>query len=416
MVPHEEIYHRLIGASLGGKLEEETARLREEKADEKELEALLHPNRQPIVMKASGECTCGDKEAPCQLACLFSAIQRDENGKLVIKEEHCTGCGACIASCKEGRLQERKDLIPLLELLQGRETPVYAMIAPAFMGQFSPDVTAGKLRCAFKKLGFQGMIEVALFADVLTLKEALEYDRQIQSEGDFLLTSCCCPLWVAVIRKLYSALTPHIPPSVSPMAACGRSVKRIHPEAKTVFIGPCLAKKAEAREADIADAVDIVLTFQETQELFEAAGVDPGMLEDDHKDHSSRGGRIYARTGGVSEAVEKTLEKLKKDRKIPFRAKQADGMLACKALLEEVSTGNAGANFLEGMGCRGGCVGGPRAMIPTEEGRKNVNEYGKQALYETPVDNPYTIALLKRLGYDTVEALLERDNMFIRKF
>lgn len=117
------------------------------------------------------------------------------------------------------------------------------MVAPAVAGQFGPNVTMGKLRTAFKRLGFTGMLEVAVFADILTLKEALEFDRNIQSEDQFQLTSCCCPMWIAMIKKLYHQLLPNVPGSVSPMIAGGRTVKALHPKAKTVFIGPCLAKK-----------------------------------------------------------------------------------------------------------------------------------------------------------------------------
>ena len=259
------------------------------------------------------------------------------------------------------------------------------------------------------------MIEVALFADLLTLKEALEFDAHVKTKDDFLLTSACCPLWMAMIRKMYAPLLSHVPPSVSPMIACGRSIKRIHPDAITVFIGPCIAKKAEAKEKDIADAVDFVLTFSEIQDIFNIAQVDPLTLADDVRDHSSRAGRIYARTGGVSEAVEQTLNKLKTTH-IPLIALQADGMTECRSLLEALAHGNITANFLEGMGCKGGCVGGPRVMIKADQGRDNVNGYGEQANYQTPVDNPYTFALLKRLGYDTVDDLLKQDNMFIRTF
>lgn len=85
--------------------------------------------------------------------------------------------------------------------------PVYAMVAPAFLGQFGK-ATPGQLRTAFKQLGFQGMVEVAAFADILTMKEALEFDANIHTDRDFLLTSCCCPLWIAMIRKVYAQLMP----------------------------------------------------------------------------------------------------------------------------------------------------------------------------------------------------------------
>jgi iron only hydrogenase large subunit-like protein len=418
MDSYDSLYRDLMKAAFENRLDTRVKELQDNKGcDETELNLLLHPENQPPVIRVPGDCSCDvDEPSSCQLSCLFSAIHRDENGKIIISTDGCVGCAECIKSCTDGKLKERKDLLPLFEMLHEGKTPVFAMIAPAFIGQFSHDVTVGKLRNAFKKLGFQGMVEVALFADILTLKEALEFDRLVTTKEDFLLTSCCCPVWVAMIRRAYGSLSAHIPPSVSPMVACGRAIKKIHPDAKTVFIGPCLAKKGEIREPDIADAVDAVLTFQEVEDILALANIDIASLDDDHKDHSSMAGRIYARTGGVSRAVEQTLLRLKGERAIPLVAQQAEGVKECKALLESVKAGHISANFLEGMGCVGGCVGGPRVMIDPKLGEQNVNEYGAAATYETPVDNPYTFEFLKRLGYDSAEALLGHDNMFIRDF
>lgn len=413
-----ELYNRLVDAALRNDLENEVEKITGSgEYSREEVDRLLRPMEHPVVMK-TGNCRCPSDENPedCAVECLFSAIQRDENGNVVISTVDCSGCGICVESCRHQVLTDRKEIIPVLELLNSRKRPVYAMIAPAFNGQFSMDVTAGKLRTAFKLAGFYGMIEVALFADILTLKEALEFDRSIHTDKDFMLTSCCCPIWVTMIKKIYHELIPHMPPSVSPMVACGRAIKHIHPEAVTVFIGPCIAKKAEAREPDISDAVDYVLTFQEMIDIFRRMGIDPAALPEDMRDHSSRCGRIYARTGGVSEAVQNTLNRLKPDRKIKLKAIQADGAAECKKLLKEIMEGNISANFVEGMGCRGGCVGGPKAIIPKEEGTVHANEYGDLANYKTPIDNPHVIDLLERLGFDTVESLIESDNLFTRRF
>ena len=260
------------------------------------------------------------------------------------------------------------------------------------------------------------MIEVALFADILTLKEALEFDKNIIKESDYQLTSCCCPMWIAMIRKIYKELMPHVPGSVSPMVACARTIKALYPDALTVFIGPCLAKKAEAREKDLAGAVDYVLTFNEVQSIFELLGIDPAAMEESDKDHSSRAGRIYARVGGVSEAVRETVARLNPNREITVKTRQADGVPALKKMIGDILADNGGGNFYEGMGCVGGCVGGPRAIAPREVGRAAVEVYGGQALYRTPAENPYVMELLKRLGFDTVEQLLGEDEIFTRHF
>lgn len=410
------LYNKAIEAGVKNKIAEE---LRDPEKlvdyDPHHLDCLLNPDKHAPVIRLD-DCPCSEEQkTECQKACMFNAIGRDKDGNIMISRKNCVGCGDCIEKCKEN-LTDRKEILPVLELLNDSEEPIYAMIAPAFISQFSEEVTPGKLRSAFKVLGFAGMIEVALFADILTLKEALEFDRSIITDEDFLLTSCCCPIWIAMIRKIYNKLVPHIPASVSPMVACGRSIKKLYPNAKTVFIGPCLAKKAEAKEEDIKDAVDYVLTFREVADIFEVAGIDPSKLGEDLRDHSSEAGRIYARTGGVSEAVQKTLNRLRPNRKIPLKAQQANGAVECKALLNEIRNGNINANFLEGMGCVGGCVGGPRIIIDKEKGRVHVNEYGKQAKHETPADNPYVIELLQKLGFETIDSLLEDDTMFTRKF
>ncbi|EGW36125.1 [Fe-Fe] hydrogenase large subunit C-terminal domain-containing protein [Desulfosporosinus sp. OT] len=418
MQTYDDIFQQLVRAAYQGNLNDAIERIRQSgKANEEKLELLLHPENLPPVVHLKQDCSSSSVPSSCQVACLFSAIQKDAKGQVTVSAETCVGCELCIESCKSGHLVDRKDFIPLFEELSSGKNPVYAMIAPAFIGQFSADVTPGKLRTAFKKIGFHGMMEVALFADILTLKEAFEFDRAIKKDQDFLLTSCCCPMWVAMIRKTYSTLVPHMPPSVSPMVAGGRVIKHLHPGAKTVFIGPCLAKKAEAKEADIRDAVDYVLTFQEITEIFDAAKISLPTLKEDEREHSSRAGRIYARSGGVSTAVSDTLARLRPNRTIPLRSERANGIVACKKMLKEILNGEIKANFLEGMGCTGGCVGGPKSLVPVDLATKYVNDYGNEAPYETPADNPSVLKLLDLLGYKTLDSFLDApESMFTRKF
>lgn len=409
------LYEKLARAALAGRHEEALREVEKLDFDPHQLDCLLHPQHHAPVWRLS-PCDCEEGESACLGVCPFHAIRRNEDGNIEIDQDTCTGCSLCIDACKARKLTQSRDTLPVLEAVSNTGAPVYALIAPAFVSQFSGKVTPGRLRSAFKALGFAGMVEVALFADILTLKEALDFDELVRSEEDFLLTSCCCPVWIAMIRKVYRSLTPHIPASVSPMIACGRAVKRLVPGAVTVFIGPCVAKKAEAREKDIADAIDFVLTFQEIQDVFDFASIDPERMEEDLRDHSSRAGRIYAHTGGVSEAVKTTLERLRPGRHIPLKARQADGVPACKKMLNELMQGEIHGNFLEGMGCVGGCVGGPKTLLPREEGAVHVAHYGEAARVRTPVDNPYVMELLRRLGYETVESLTQEDTMFRRNF
>ncbi len=412
----ESLYHKAVKAAVENNLDETFDRESIKNYDKRHLDCLLHPEDESAVIRIN-DCRCDEEQKQkCKDNCAYDAMTVSNEGNIQISKEDCTGCAVCVAKCSGQNLTDRKDLIPIFDMLHNSDTPMYAMIAPAFIGQFSHKVTPGMLRSAFKQLGFTGMIEVSLFADILTLKEALEFDKSILKDDDFLLTSCCCPLWIAMIRKIYHTYVPHVPPSVSPMVACGRSIKQLYPGAKTVYIGPCIAKKAEAKEKDIADAVDFVLTFQEISDIFKVAEIDPEAMHEDSRDHSSTGGRIYARTGGVSEAVKSTLQMIRPDKKIPLTAKQANGVPQCKELLNEIINGNITANFLEGMGCVGGCVGGPKILISKEEGTVNVNKYGQEATYKTPADNPFVMEMLHSLGFDTIDSLLAHDTIFTRDF
>lgn len=411
MKTFKQLYDELLSAALTGDFEAAP----KGEYDSNQLDCLLNPHQHPLVLR-TGSCDCSDeRQAACINACPTVAISKGTKG-IEIDKDKCIGCAVCIDGCDKNKLTDSTDILPALQAIHNANGPVYALIAPAFLGQFSSEVTPGKLRTALKKVGFDGMLEVALFADILTLKEALEFDRNIRTEQDFQLTSCCCPMWIAMIKKVYNQLMPHMPGSVSPMIACGRTVKQLYPDSLTVFIGPCLAKKAEAREKDLAGAVDYVLTFREVQEIFDAFGIAPAELEESDKDHASRAGRIYARAGGVSEAVSSTLDRLNPKREISIKTKRADGVPACREMVNDLIAGKQEANFYEGMGCRGGCVGGPRSVTGIEQGSRLVEDYGNSSAYPTPIENPYVIELLKRLGVETVESLIEDTDIFTRKF
>lgn len=422
-LPYRKVFQQLVRAAYQGNLLEKMAEL-EQSGDELTRAYVKYASgggdaRRVVHQIGTCQRACPDDEDICHASCLFNGIVRDMQGRVVLDYSQCTDCGQCVEQCRFQCLLDRKEFVPLVQILRDKTVPVFAIMAPAYIGQFGPRVTPGKLRAALKRLGFYGMVEVALFADILTFKEALEFDRHIKDNRDFLLTSCCCPIWVSMVKKVYHQLAPHISPSVSPMVACGRSIKQLHPDAKVVFIGPCLAKKAEAKEPDVADAVDAVLTFQELQDIFTAMGIDPAAMPEDQSEHSSTAGRIYARTGGVSQAVAATLERLRPDRAIKIKAVQANGVAECKKLLSRLLAGELEANFFEGMGCAGGCVGGPRALLPADRATQLVNDYGRAARYYTPVDNRFVLELLARLGISELEQLLDAEKggrIFMRRF
>ena len=406
-----ELYREVTEGKLKGTLEKRLEKL--EEYDNHQLECLLHPERQAPVWKIKN-CTC--KDGKCIAACLFDAIKKDDDGNITISRDLCTACAACVEACENESLVLSRDTALAIETLKSQNQPTYALVAPAFAGQFGEKVTPGRLRTALKQIGFYGMVEVAIFADILTLKEALEFEKNIKEKGDYQLASCCCPVWIAMIKRKFSGTLGHLTHTVSPMIAAGRVIKEVFPGAKTVFIGPCMAKKAEAKEKDVADSVDVVITFEELQSIFEAAGINPAEMDEDASEHSSSAGRIYARAGGVSLAVEKALERINEEKSKQMKTHVACGVKNCKMLLEKIESESDEYNFFEGMGCNGGCIGGPKVLRPLDETGPEVEKYSENAKYKTPLDNPYVIDLLHRMGFETVEAFLKKSHIFDRDF
>ncbi len=362
-------------------------------------EEAMMGNENNIFVNPAACHACPAEKSPCVSACPFGAISKDELGKATIDHALCQGEGHCLDACAFGALAEKSQFVPLLKLLQERQAPVYVSLAPAFSGQFGADVSAGKLRMALLRLGFNEVIETALYADLITMKEAFEFNDHVKASNDFLITSCCCPVWIKLIENKFPQLVDHISPSVSPMIASARVIKHFEPQAKVVFIGPCIAKKSEAALPDLKDAVDFVLTFQELAAIFAATGIAPASEQDEENSLASWSGRSYAHTGGVSAAVEATLERLVPQRAQKMRPLKTDGIPDCQKTLSEIASGENEANFIEGMACKGGCVGGPGRIIDPQEGKKNVAAYAQNAAVKTPPENNQVYAILNRLGY-----------------
>ena len=147
------------------------------------MDCLLHPEQYAPVIAAESCVSCEDERA-CMNSCVFDAIE-GKNGEIHINAEKCTGCGECIDVCKLERITANKDVLPVIQAVRSGKKDVYVLIAPAFTGQFGEKATPGRLRTAFKAIGFKGMVEVAVFADILTLKEALEFEHHAQKKEDF---------------------------------------------------------------------------------------------------------------------------------------------------------------------------------------------------------------------------------------
>lgn len=366
-------------------------------------------------------CSCckSDEETPCQSACPFNAILKDPiTSTTYIDMDACTDCGFCVSACKDGNLIDRIEFLPLADLLKSG-TPVMVSVAPSIIGQFGEDVSMDQLRAAFKKMGFADMIETAFFADMLTIKESVEFNHFVKAKDDLMITSCCCPMWVGMLKKVYADLVKYVSPSVSPMIASGRVLKALNPDCKVVFVGPCIAKKAEAKDKDLLGDIDYVLTFQELQNIFETLDIHPSELQGvPSLEYSSKGGRLYGRAGGVSIAIADAIKELFPNKYELLSSTHVDGIPDCKAILSKAQSGDLETNFIEGMGCKGGCVGGPKAIIPTEEGKKILDDFALDSAYKIATHSEVMMDILKDIGITSLKDFNdpEKIKIFERNF
>ncbi|MBF8984242.1 iron hydrogenase [Lutibacter sp. B2] len=363
--------------------------------------------KEPIVAKIEGPCEyCEDDK--CIDSCKYEAHIYNRGKGPIIDNNTCLSCGECVTNCDFGSLVDKIEFIPLIDFLKDKNTTVYAAVAPSIVGQFGENVTMGQIRTALKSIGFKDMVEVAMFADILTIKEAFEFIHLVKSKEDFHLTSCCCPVWFNLVKKNYPTLFEHMPPSISPMIASGRFLKRLYGNAKVVFISPCVAKKAEAKDPALKGDIDFVVTYRELKEIFDTLEINLKDLPSDEKDQASFGGRLYARTGGVSFSVKTVVNRLEPKRVIKLKSKKIDGVKKCKQFLDELSIKkNVDYNFVEGMGCLGGCVGGPKTNIDVEKATRLVNDFGEDSLIMTPFDNINVMKILKQFGISRIEEIIE---------
>ena len=322
-----------------------------------------------------------NRKRPCQSACKVKAIKINDDNAAAIDNNKCIQCGACVYQCPFGAISDKSfilDVIDIIKKSQNNENyKVYALVAPSISSQFTY-AKLGQVITGLKKLGFHTVVEAALGADMVALEEAKEL-----SEKGFL-TSSCCPAFVQYIKSSFPAILPHVSHNLSPMAMLAKYIKETSENAKVVFIGPCTAKKAEAQLESVKPYVDSVLTFEELQALFDSKDIDITTLSESMLDNASYYGRIFARSGGLSDAVVEALS----EQKIDFAVKPAicDGIEACKVALLKKSKNVLDANFIEGMACTGGCIGGAGCLTHGEKNKAEVDKYGKEAFEKTITD------------------------------
>ncbi len=298
---------------------------------------------------------------PCEEACPVGAISKDEFGIEHIDETKCIYCGKCLNSCPFGAIFEISQVFDILQSIK-RGEQVIALVAPAILSQYKSPIEF--IYNSIKEIGFSEIIEVAQGAVITTEKESAELKEKLE-EGQPFMTTSCCPAYVEMAEKHAPELQKYISSTRSPMHYTAQLAREKYPDAKLVFIGPCIAKRKEARKDEY---VDYVMTFEELQSVFE--GMDIAMTEG----HvyklpmtMKRAAYGFAQNGGVTTAVKEHV-----DGKLEFTNVQISNLTKMNVNLLRAygKTGKAPAQFIEVMACEGGCISGPSLHTPYDAGKK----------------------------------------------
>lgn len=317
-----------------------------------------------------------DYKRPCQQACKVGAISMNEEQAAKIDNDKCISCGACVYQCPFGAINEKSYILDVINMIKGSENgkkyKTYAAVAPAIASQFIYAKT-GQVVSGLKELGFDEVVEVALGADMVAWKET----EELKEKG--ILTSSCCPAFVSYVTKTFPDMLPYVSSTLSPMAMIGKHIKSLEPDARVVFIGPCTAKKMEIKKESVAPYIDSALTFEELQALFDSRDIDITSLEETPLEEASYFGRIFARSGGLAEAVKEGIKEQGSEN-FELEPVVCDGIEACKIALLKLRKNMLGGNFVEGMACQGGCVNGNGCLTHMAKSRMDVENYGKAAV------------------------------------
>lgn len=314
----------------------------------------------PAKCRECGQCAkacpynaIADLVRPCKRSCPVNAITMDEYGIAQIDETKCIECGKCIHSCPFGAISSKTSIVDIIRDMRAGKK-VYALLAPSTEGQFGEKITMSSWRTALKKVGFEDMIELGLGGDMTAAAEAAEWSEAYK-EGKKMTTSCC-PAFVNMIKKHYPMLEENMSTTVSPMCAVSRMLKAYDSDVKTVFIGPCIAKKSEIMHDNIEGNADYALTYGEIRAMMRAKDIklEP---EENEKQEASTFGKRFGNGGGVTAAVLESMKENGENTDVQVRI--CDGAEECKKALTLLKMGKLPEAFIEGMACVGGCVGGP---------------------------------------------------------
>ncbi len=291
---------------------------------------------------------------PCEQACPVDAVKKNAEGYVEIDYKKCISCGRCATSCPFGAIVERSGLIPVVKMLKAKDH-VTAMIAPAIEGQFPG--TLAQIKSALLATGFSSVVEVSQGAETTSVHEADELMSRKESKLGYMTTSCC-PAYMEMVDKHIPFLAEKRSSALSPMAYTALWCKEQNAETKTIFIGPCLAKKVEAARMK---SIDGVMTFSELASLFLAKGIDVREMEDSDLGDTSlfEDCREFALSTGVAASVLRRLENPQDVEVLSIDGIDKKMFRTMKIWEKRVPE----ADLIEVMCCEGGCISGPGTVV-----------------------------------------------------
>ncbi len=317
----------------------------------------------------------------CIRHCPVKSIRFSGNQANIVGNE-CILCGQCFVVCPQNA-KEIADETERVKVLIDSGAPVIASVAPSFIANYD-GVGFEELKAALKKLGFADAEETAVGATIVKR----EYERLLNEDERNILISSCCHSVNLLIQKYYPSCLPYLADVLSPMQAHCKDIKQRYSGAKTVFIGPCVAKKDEADY--YTGITDAVLTYEELTEWFEAAGIVPEKKLDKSDESLAR---FFPTTGGI-------LKTMQKNMRPDYTYLAVDGVENCMAALHDIEEGNIEHCFIEMSACAGSCIGGP---VMEKYHRMPVRDYYAVAHYagkkDFDVAQPDPFTLRKEMEY-----------------
>jgi iron only hydrogenase large subunit-like protein/uncharacterized Fe-S cluster-containing protein len=277
----------------------------------------------------------------CIRHCPVKSIRIADHQANIVKEQ-CILCGECFVACPQNAKQIRNDVAIVKEMLASGK-PVYASIAPSFVANYAGS-SIKTIEEALQKLGFTGAEETALGATIVKK----HYEEMVLNGNTSIIISSCCHTVNSLIQKYYPEALPYLAPVISPMHAHCMTIKEEHPEAHTVFIGPCISKKEEADQS--RGIVDCVLTFEELSDWFKEEGITVETNVDSETGAEGRA-RLFPVSGGIIRSM------IVKEAGYDFIT--VDGLNNCIHALTNIISGNISHCFIEMSACAGSCIGGP---------------------------------------------------------